>query len=248
LRRSIIQSEKGGEVMRVSTKKVVLCSVLSLLLGTAAVSIVSAGNMSAPPESAVTAPQEGHAEPIAPVAGGKVDVTEASFKCLHEMTKAGRMHVDNLLGDLDGTLAAANKLSGAYPPGSVVQLLPMEAMVKLEKGANPATNDWEFFVLDVSPEGSKIKQRGFETVGNRLGSCISCHRQESAPQADMICAAGHACPPVVFPGISSTEALISALQKMDQRCPQPELLTEEEKPVLKQFMDMLAAAAAGGGQ
>ncbi len=238
--------------MRVSTKKVVLFSVLSLLLGTAAVSNVSqAGGKteaSAPPESTVTAPQDGQAEPIAPAAGVKVEVTEASFKCLQAMKKAGDLHVDNLLGDLDGTLAVANKLSGTYPPGSVVQLLPNEAMVKLEKGANPATNDWEFFVLDVSPEGSKIKQRGFEPVGNRLGSCISCHKQASAPQADMICAAGHACPPVVFPGISNTDVLISALQKMDQRCPRPDLLTEEEKQVLKQFMDMLAAAAAGGGQ
>lgn len=234
--------------MRVSTKKVVLCSVLSLLLGTAAVSNVSqAGGKaeaSAPPESTVTAPQDRQAEPIAPAAGVKVEVTEASFKCLHEMTKTGKMYVDNLLGDLDGTLAVANNLSGTYPPGSVVQLLPNEVMVKLEKGANPATNDWEFFVLD----GSKIKQRGFETVGNRLGSCISCHKQASAPQADMICAAGHACPPVVFPGISNTDVLISALQKMDQRCPRPDLLTDEEKPLLKQFMDMLAAAAAGGGQ
>jgi hypothetical protein len=235
--------------MRVVTKKTVLCSILSLLISAAASSVSQAGgtgDISAPPES--TAPQDGQAEAIAPpVAAKKVEVTEASFKCLHDMSKAGKMFVDNLLGDLEDTLAVANSATGGtYPPGSVVELLPNEVMVKLEKGAHPTTNDWEFFVLDVSPEGSKIKQRGFENVANPLGTCISCHRQESAPQADMICAAGHACPPVVFPGISNTDLLISALQKTDQRCPHPELLTDEEKPVLKQFMNMLAAAAAGG--
>jgi hypothetical protein len=231
------------EVMRVSTKKMVLLSVLSLVLST---SFQACGKEKGPDLSKNT-------DTPAPVEAKKVEVTEASFKCLHEMTKVGDMYVDNLLGDLDATLAVAKSAAGGtYPPGSVVQLFPVEAMVKLEKGAHPSTNDWKFFTLDVSPEGHKITQEGFEEVKNPLGTCISCHQQPSAPQADMICAAGNACPPVVFPGINS-EDLIPALQKMDQRCPRPDLLTDQEKIALKQFVELQAklkaqAAAAGGQQ
>jgi hypothetical protein len=230
--------KKEEEVMRVSTKKAVLFSILSLLLNTAISNVSQAGEKTLPEHEA-----------IATAAAKKVEVTEASFKCLHEMTKVGDLYVDNLLGDLDGTLAIAKSPDGGiYPPGSVVQLLPGEAMVKLEKGAHPSTNDWEFFDLEVSPEGSKIKQGGFEEVKNMFGTCISCHQQPSAPQADMICAAGHACPPVVFPCGINTEVLIAALQKTDKRCSGPEVPTPEELAELKKLQDCLAAAAAGGGQ
>ena len=37
-------------------------------------------------------------------------------------------------------------------PGSVLQLMPNEVMVKHEKGFNPATRDWEFFYIDVDEE------------------------------------------------------------------------------------------------
>lgn len=221
--------------MRVNSKKAVLFTLLSLLVSTAA-SNAEAGKIAIGQ----------------PAAAKKVEVSEASFKCLHNMQKTGKMYVDNLLGDLDRTLAVAQSANGGtFPPGSVVQLLPGEAMVKLEQGANPATNDWKFFVLDISAEGSAIQQAGFEKVANPLGTCISCHRQASAPKADMICAAGHACPPVAFPGISDTEALISALQKMDPRCPRPDLLTDKEKIALKKFAEVrrqLEAARAGGRQ
>ncbi len=47
------------------------------------------------------------------------------------------------------------------PSSSVIQLVPGEAMVKREKGFNPATRDWEFFELDVSKNGTQIRKRGF---------------------------------------------------------------------------------------
>lgn len=46
-----------------------------------------------------------------------------------------------------------------YPPGSVIQLIPGEAMVKRSKGFSPATHDWEFFELDVSKDGTDIRRR-----------------------------------------------------------------------------------------
>jgi hypothetical protein len=46
------------------------------------------------------------------------------------MTPVRQFYVDNLRGDLQGTLAAANAPTGAvYPPGSVTQLIPGETMV-----------------------------------------------------------------------------------------------------------------------
>jgi hypothetical protein len=91
------------------------------------------------------------------VAEDAIPIDDNSFKCLNQMTKVRHFYVDNLLGDLDATVAVANSASGGtYPPGSVLQLFAGEAMVKQRPGYNPATKDWEFFELDVSPEGTKI--------------------------------------------------------------------------------------------
>jgi hypothetical protein len=84
------------------------------------------------------------------------------------MTPVRQFYVDNLRSNLPATLAAANSPNGAiYPPGSLIQLVPGEAMVKREKGFNPATRDWEFFELDVSKDGTQIRKRGFTDVVNR---------------------------------------------------------------------------------
>src|SRR5262249_55608934 len=81
--------------------------------------------------------------------GEAADAIDArSFRCITSMTPVRHFYVDNLRGDLSGTLAAANAPKGAlYPPGSVIQLVPGEVMVKRDKGFNPATRDWEFFEL-----------------------------------------------------------------------------------------------------
>ena len=51
-------------------------------------------------------------------------VTAESFKCLHDMTPVRGFFVDNIAGNLEGTLAVANSpTGGVYPPGSVVQLV-----------------------------------------------------------------------------------------------------------------------------
>lgn len=83
-------------------------------------------------------------------------IDASSFRCITSMTPVLQFYVDNLRGDLQGTLAAANSPTGAvYPPGSVIQLVPGEAMVKRDKGFNAATRDWEFFELDVSKDGTQ---------------------------------------------------------------------------------------------
>jgi hypothetical protein len=110
------------------------------------------------------------------------------------MTHVRQFYVDNLLGNLNATLAVANSATGgAYPAGSVIQLVPTEAMVKREKGFNSVTHDWEFFELDVSTDGTEIRKRGFAEVVNRFGgNCFGCHIQ-ARPQWDLVCEMDHGC-------------------------------------------------------
>lgn len=164
-----------------------------------------------------------------------VTVSETSFRCMTQMTKVRGFYVDNLLGNKRKTLAAANaKKGGVYPPGSVVQLVPGEVMVKQQPGTSPATKDWEFFELDVSPEGSTIRKRGYADVVNRFGgNCFACHVQ-AKPEWDMICEQGHGCQPIPL-----THAMFTALQQSDPRCVPPNPLSQEDKDALAALQDVM---------
>lgn len=150
-------------------------------------------------------------------------ISADSFGCIRDMTPVRGFFVDNLKGDLEATLAVANALDGGvYPPGSVVQLIPSEVMVKRDPGFSPVTKDWEFIELDVSAEGASIRARGFADVNNKFGgNCFACH-VKAEPQRDMICEQGHGCDPIPL-----TAAMSRALQKTDPRCAPTELSNEE---------------------
>jgi len=143
-----------------------------------------------------------------------IPVTGDTFVCLKEMHPVRGFFVGNILDKLDDTVAAAMQPEGApYPPGSVVQLIPAEAMIKHHKGWSAKTNDWEFFELDVSEAGSKIKVRGTTRVKNKFGgNCFECH-QKAEPQWDFICEEGHGCDSLPIP-----DFLIRRLQRGDPRC------------------------------
>jgi hypothetical protein len=160
-----------------------------------------------------------------------VTVNDETFSCIRDMTGVRGFYVDNLLGDLEATVAVANSpTGGVYPPGSVVQLVPGEVMVKHGKDFSPATKDWEFFELDVSPDGSAIKNRGFADVVNHFGgNCFACHSQAEA-QWDMICETGHGCGEIPL-----TRAMVVVIQKTDPRCDDNEPLTAEDIETLKQL-------------
>jgi hypothetical protein len=147
-------------------------------------------------------------------AADEMEIEAASFGCLTDMTRVRGFYVDNLLGNLEATLAAANSAQGGvYPPGSLVQLVPSEVMVKRRAGWSPATKDWEFFELDVSAEGSSIRGRGTSDVVNRFGgNCLDCHAL-AEPRWDMICETGHGCAPIPV-----TREQITAIQQADPRC------------------------------
>jgi hypothetical protein len=165
-------------------------------------------------------------------ADGQIDAN--SFRCIRKMTAVRHFYVDNLRGQLDATLAAANAPGGAvYPPGSVIQLVPGEAMVKRDKGFNAVTRDWEFFELDVSKEGTQIRKRGFADVVNRFGgNCFGCH-VAARPEFDLVCESDHGCAPIPV-----TRAMIGALQRTDPRCDNGPL-SPDDAEALKQLNQIL---------
>jgi hypothetical protein len=123
-----------------------------------------------------------------------------------------------------------------YPPGSVIQLVPGEAMVKRDKGFNAATRDWEFFELDVSKDGTQIRTRGFADVVNRFGgNCFACH-VAARPEWDLVCEADHGCA-----SIPVTRAMIGALQRTDPRCV-PTPLSPQDAGALEQLKLLLRPA------
>lgn len=170
-------------------------------------------------------------------AAPKFSIGEKSFRCMTTMARVGHFYVDNLAGDLKGTVQVANSATGGiYPVGSVVQLVPTEAMVKREQGFNPATRDWEFFELDVSKDGSKIRKRGFAEVVNRFGgNCFACH-VKARPEWDLICDNSHGCDPIPI-----TRAMSGALQRTDPRCKTEAPVSAEDAAALAQLGEIVKA-------
>lgn len=160
----------------------------------------------------------------------------ADFSCIRDMEPVRGFFVTNLLGDTEATLAVANsETGGTYPTGSLIQLVPTEAMIKREPGFNPLTNDWEFFELDVSNGETRIRVRGSDEVVNQFGgNCLECHAR-AEPQWDMVCEQDHGCDPLPL-----TPAMLSAIQKTDPRCEATEL-TEDEVEAL-QFLTAIRSA------
>ena len=133
-----------------------------------------------------------------------------SFTCITDMTKVRHFYVDNLAGNLDGTVQVATVGRGEYPEGMVLQLIPNEVMIKQQKGFSPQTNDWEFYYLDVEKDGSKIVSQGAAEVNNRLGlNCFACHSQAQTG-FDFIFEQDHGCSPIPI-----TRPMFTALQRSD---------------------------------
>ena len=177
-----------------------------------------------PADGAVAAPDASSAPDVtsaADTAGADVasipedlDMAAADFGCILDWPKVRRFRITNLLGHMDETLAVANAVDGgAYPVGTVIQLVPQEAMVKRAAGWSPETRDWEFFALTVTAAGATIDARGKAEVVNAFGgSCFGCH-SKSAPQWDLVCEQDHGCAPLPFGA-----DIIEQFQATDARC------------------------------
>jgi len=143
-----------------------------------------------------------------------LDMQAADFGCILDGTKANKFYIRNLLGHLDEAVAVASSpTGGTYPVGTVLQLIPQEAMVKRARGWNAATNDWEFFFLNVSGTTTTISTRGAQdTVNSFGGNCFDCH-SKAAPQWDLVCETTHGCDPLQI-----SDQIITNLQNGDSRC------------------------------
>jgi hypothetical protein len=142
------------------------------------------------------------------------NLSAEDFDCILDWPKVHRFRITNVLGDVDASVAVANSPDGGvYPIGTLIQLIPTEAMVKRAPGFAPQTNDWEFFALSVSAQGTEILERGSDQVVNAFGgNCLDCH-SKAAPQWDLVCEQDHGCDPLPF-----TAEQIETVQNADPRC------------------------------
>lgn len=145
-----------------------------------------------------------------------VVVTEKSFGCVLDLPKVRNTRIQN--PDPEKLKEAIRIFRDSvpnqeYPTGTVLQLVPFEAMVKHPREAFPKTNGWEFFFLTLSAEGTKIQDRGDKVVNTTLKlPCLGCH--EPAAKFDFVCEKGHGCAPIPL-----TDAKIAEIQASDPRCP-----------------------------
>jgi len=206
------------------TAAMIISTLAVILLGSASVVAQQMAGTPASPEATTS----NTGEQVRPV-----QIDAKSFDCIRDMTLVRHFYMDNVLGNLDTTLAVANSATGGtYPAGTVIQVIPQEAMVKREKGLSPETHDWEFFALEVSKDGTKIRQRGFDKVVNSFGQCLGCHKQ-AGPQWDLVCEMGHGCAP-----IPTTREMFVYLQKKDPRC-KPVKLSPVDIEAGKQLQELL---------
>jgi hypothetical protein len=130
-----------------------------------------------------------------PFDAGEADdiVAEADdFRCLETFVRVDQFYVDHLGDRLDEAVAVAETGEGPYPVGTLLQLVPQEAMVKRAAGFSPETHDWELFFLAVSDEGTVIQQRGRGEVAGPFGRCVDCHG-EAEPAYDFTCRTDQGC-------------------------------------------------------
>ena len=160
----------------------------------------------------------------------KFKIDASTFKCMLKMTAVRHFFVDNLAGNLEGTVAVAMAGRGEYPEGSLLQLIPNEVMIKQKKGFSPGTNDWEFFALESDKNGSRIVSRGTQDVNNFLGlNCFECHKAARA-EFDLVCDQDHGCAPLPL-----TRSMFHAIQHTDPRCQPPEEVSAEDAAALKEL-------------
>jgi hypothetical protein len=172
----------------------------------AALLFVACGGGSTPtatPTSPISTTSTPALPDVAPIA--------ADFVNINTMARVG----DHFVGSLNGHLAdvvrvAGSKTGGVYPVGSVIQLIPTEAMVKRHEGYSPATGDWEFFQLSLSPTGTVIAHSGARVKNFFGGDCASCHRA-AASRFDFVCG-NHGCAP-----LGLTAERIARIQASDPR-------------------------------
>jgi hypothetical protein len=147
---------------------------------------------------------------------GDIVVSEQTFGCILDWPKVRNTrfkHEDPAKLKEAMRLLRHSVPDNEYPVGTILQLVPFEAMVKHPREKFPKSNGWEFFALEVSETGTKILDPGDEKVLNVLlkAPCLNCH--QPAAKFDFVCEKGHGCAP-----LSIDDQHIAELQKADLRC------------------------------
>lgn len=152
--------------------------------------------------------------PTEPPPPADFEATAADFECLLNWERVRNIRVTNKLGFTDEALELArNPQPGVeYPVGTIIQLVPLEAMVKRGPDFDPENNNWEYFELAPSGDGTEIRVRGRDDVVNQFGGqCFGCH--VDARDFDFICEKGRGCLDLPI-----GDDVITALQDADPRC------------------------------
>ena len=144
-----------------------------------------------------------------------VSVSEQTFGCILDWPQVRNTRIKH---EDPKALAEAMRIfkdsvpNTEYPVGTILQLVPFEAMVKHPREKFPKTSGWEFFALEVSADGTRIRDRGDSVVNLSQGkTCLSCH--QPAAGFDFVCEKGHGCAPIPF-----NDQAIQVIQQADARC------------------------------
>ncbi len=149
------------------------------------------------------------------VSAQDITVTEQSFGCILDWPKVRNTyfkHSDPKKLKEAMRIFRDSVPGKEYPVGTILQLVPFEAMVKHPHEKFPKSNGWEFFALEVSEAGTKIRDRGDNVVNLLLETpCLTCH--QPATRFDFVCEKGHGCAPLPI-----DDQKIAEFQKADLRC------------------------------
>src|SRR3974377_1887497 len=99
---------------------------------------------------------------VVTLSADSVVITDKSFGCMLDMPKLRNTRIQN--PDPEKLKEAIRIFQDSvpdkeYPTGTILQLIPTEAMVKHDRAAFPNTNGWEFFAFAVSAGGTTIHER-----------------------------------------------------------------------------------------
>jgi hypothetical protein len=177
-----------------------------------AASLVIAGSLASPSIATAETPDTSIAD-----LDEDAHVTASDFGCLQDWPVVGHTRYANVNGHLDEALAVArNPDGGVFPIGTIVQLMPTEAMVKRATSTYPETDDWEFIKLTLKKGQVLISERGGGEMKNIGGNCVECHTPDKG--YDRVCSTDHGCKSL--PGFV-VRAALKAVEK-DPRCVKPE--------------------------
>jgi hypothetical protein len=137
------------------------------------------------------------------------DIPAEVLACITGGTKAGHSYIQHPdPAKLAQAVKAYESHSADYPEGTIIRMIPGEAMVKRARGTFTQSNGWEYFALGVTAQGTTVRARGYE-ASNGLGTCQSCH---SNAKSDFVCASGGCA------AVPLTDERIAQIQMADARC------------------------------